>query len=61
MLFCIWIYYQDGVKPGEIAMPENTVEESRSQQAVIVILHFSPKIRAKKNILLSMSKISIIL
>ena len=28
-------------------MPENTVEESRSQQAVIVILHFSPKIRAK--------------
>ena len=40
MLFCILIHYQDGVKPGEIAMPENTVEESRNQQVVIVILHF---------------------
>ena len=39
MISCLLIHYQDGVKPGEIAMPENTVEESRSQQAVIVILH----------------------
>ena len=59
MISCLLIHYQDGVKPGEIAMPENTVEESRSQQAVIVILHFSPKIRAI--ILLTMSKILIIL